>query len=356
MKDKLQQLRSKIDEVDSKLVRLLNDRTKLVLEIGKVKHAVGGEIYAPDREEAVFQRVIGKNSGPLTNDSLRAIYREVMSSALSLEKPLIIAFLGPAGTYSHMASVRKFGASLKYEPMPNISDVFIEVAKARADYGVVPIENSTEGAVTHTYDMFVESDLKICAQILLPIRHNLMSVCPRDQIKKLYSISQVLAQCRQWVQINMPHVELIEVSSSTRAAEIARDEPNAGALASVLAAEMYGLTLHEQNVQDSSENVTRFLVIGRKYPARTGKDKTSIMFAAQDRVGALHDSLAAFKKHKINLTKIESRPSKKKAWEYYFFADFLGHGDDARVKKALAELAKHTMFVKILGSYPNVNG
>jgi len=356
MKDKLQQLRSKIDEIDSKLVRLLNDRTKLVLEIGKIKHASGGEIYAPDREEAVFRGVIGKNTGPLTNDSLRAIYREVMSSALALEKPLVIAYLGPEATYSHMASVRKFGASLRYEPMPSIADVFTEVAKGRADYGVVPIENSTEGAVTHTYDMFTDSELKICAQILLPIRHNLMAACPRDQIQKLYSIAQVFAQCRQWLQVNMPHVELVEVSSSTRAAEIARDEPNTGALASALAAEKYGLTIHDANIQDSSENVTRFLVIGRKYPARTGNDKTSMMFCTQDRVGALHDSLATFKRHKINLTKIESRPSKKKAWEYYFFVDCTGHCDDARVKKALAELAKHTMFVKILGSYPNVNG
>jgi len=352
----LNKLRSQIDAIDSKLVKLLNDRTKLVLEIGKIKKASGGEIYAPDREDAVYRSVVEKNTGPLTNDSLRAIYREVMSSALFLEKPLIIAYLGPEATYSHMASVRKFGASVRYEPMPSIADVFTDVAKGRADYGVVPIENSTEGAVTHTYDMFTDSELKICAQILLPIRHNLMAACPRDQIKKLYSIAQVFAQCRQWLQVNMPHVELVEVSSSTRAAEIARDEANAGALASALAAEKYQLTIHDENIQDSSENVTRFLVIGRKYPARTGNDKTSIMFAAQDRVGALHDSLATFKRHKINLTKIESRPSKKKAWEYYFFVDCTGHCDDARVKKALAELAKHTMFVKILGSYPNVNG
>lgn len=356
MKADLTKVRSKIDAIDAKLVALLNDRTKLVLEVGKIKHATGGEIYAPDREEAVFRRVCGQNDGPITNDALRAIYREVMSSALSLEKSLLIAFLGPAGTYSHMAAVRKFGASLKYEPLPSITDVFTEVAKGRADYGVVPIENSTEGAVTHTYDMFVDSDLKICAQILLPIRHNLMSAGRRDQIKKLYSISQVIAQCRQWIQVNMPQAELVEVSSSTRAAEIAKGEPNAGALASALAAELYGLTIHDANIQDSSENVTRFLVIGRKYPVKTGNDKTSLMFSVQDRVGALHDCIAAFKKFKINMTKIESRPSKKKAWEYYFFVDCTGHCDDAKVKKALAELAKHTMFVKILGSYPNVNG
>ena len=224
MKKQLNQIRSKVDIIDSKLVRLLNERTRLVLEIGKIKHKHGGEIYAPDREEAVFRSVTSKNTGPITNESLRAIYREVMSSALALEKPLVIAYLGPAATYSHMAAVRKFGASLKYEPMPNISDVFTSVAKGRADYGVVPIENSTEGAVTHTYDMFVDSDLKICAQILLPIRHNLMAACRRDQIKKLYSISQVFAQCRQWLQMNMPHAELIEVSSSTRAAVLSLDD------------------------------------------------------------------------------------------------------------------------------------
>jgi len=255
-----------------------------------------------------------------------------------------------------MAVIKKFGSSLKYEPLPSITDVFTEVSKGRADYGVVPIENSTEGAVTHTYDMFVDSELKVCAQIVLQIRHNLMAACSRDQIKKLYSIPQVLAQCRQWLQTNMAGVELIETSSSTRAAQIAKTEPGAGALASTLAAEMYGLTILEENIQDSSENVTRFLVIGRKYPGRTGNDKTSLMYAVQDRVGALHDTIASFKKYKINMTKIESRPSRKKAWEYYFFVDVLGHCDDAPVKKALAELAKHTMFVKILGSYPNVNG
>ncbi|HUI08474.1 MAG TPA: prephenate dehydratase, partial [Verrucomicrobiae bacterium] len=320
-----------------------------------IKEVSGEEIYAPEREEAVLRRVVEKNEGPLTEESLRAIYREVMSSALALEKPLVIAYLGPQATYSHMAAVKKFGASLRYEPLPNITDVFTDVAKGRADYGVVPIENSTEGAVTHTYDVFVDSELKVCAQIVLPIRHNLMAVCPRDQIKKIYSIAQVFAQCRQWLQLNLPHAELIEVSSSTRAAEIAKTEPNAGALASSLAAELYGLRIHDANIQDSSENVTRFLVIGRKYPPRTGNDKTSIMYAVQDRVGALHDTIASFKKFKINMTKIESRPSKKKAWEYYFFVDFNGHCDDARVKKALAELAKHTMFVKILGSYPNVS-
>jgi chorismate mutase/prephenate dehydratase len=356
MKDKLQPLRNKIDEIDTRLVRLLNDRTRLVLEIGKLKHEAGGEIYAPDREEAVLRRVTEKSGGPLPAESLRAIYREVMSSALALEKPLVIAYLGPEATYSHMAVIKKFGSSLKYEPLPGISDVFTEVAKGRADYGVVPIENSTEGAVTHTYDMFVDSELKICAQIVLPIRHNLMALCSRDQIKRLYSIPQVLAQCRQWLQTNLPRVEIIETSSSTRAAQLAKAEPDTGALAGALAAEMYGLTILDDNIQDSSENVTRFLVIGRKYPPRTGNDKTSLMYSVQDRVGALHDTIASFKKFKINMTKIESRPSKKKAWEYYFFVDVNGHCDDAKVKKALAELAKHTMFVKILGSYPNVNG
>ena len=355
MKDKLQPLRSKIDAIDTRLVRLLNDRTKLVLQIGKLKQATGEEIYAPDREVAVLRRVTGRNAGPLTNDSLRAIYREIMSSALALEKPLVVAYLGPAATYSHMASVKKFGASLRHEPLPSITDVFTEVAKDRADYGVVPIENSSEGAVTHTYDMFVDSELKICAQVLLPIRHNLMSAGRRDQIRKLYSIPQVVAQCRQWLQVNLPQVELIEVSSSSRAAQIAKDDPAAGALASALAAEIHGLTIHDAAIQDSSENVTRFLVIGRKSAARTGDDKTSIMFSVQDRVGALHDCIQAFKQCKINMTKIESRPNRKKAWEYYFFVDVHGHADDAQVKKALAELAKHTMFVKILGSYPHAN-
>ncbi len=356
MKDKLQNLRRRIDGIDERLVRLMNDRTKTVLEIGKIKQAAGEEIYAPQREEAVLRGIVAKNKGPLTDESLRAIYREVMSSALSLEKPLVIAYLGPEATYSHLAAVKKFGSSLKYEPQPNIADVFTAVAKSRADYGVVPIENSTEGAVTHTYDMFIQSELKVCAQVMLRIRHNLMSVGERSQIRTLYSIPQVFAQCRQWLQLNMPRTELLEVSSSSRAAQIAKGDPSAGAIASELAAEIHGLTIHDRHIQDSSENVTRFLVIARKSPPRTGNDKTSIMFSVQDRVGALHDCVASFKKFKINMTKIESRPNRQKAWEYYFFVDFLGHSDDARVKKALNELAKHTMFVKILGSYPNANG
>src|SRR5258707_5319262 len=210
MKDKLQPLRSKIDELDSKLVRLLNARTKLVLDIGKLKHASGGEIYAADREDAVLRRIVEKGSGPLPADSLRAIYREVMSASLALEKPLVIAYLGPEAPYSHIAVIKKFGSSLKYEPLPSITDVFVEVSKGRADYCVVPIENSTERAVTHTYDMFLDSELKICAQIVLPIRHNLMAAVARDQIKKIYSIPQVVAQCRHWLQLNMSHVELIE--------------------------------------------------------------------------------------------------------------------------------------------------
>ncbi len=356
MKERLENLRNKIDAIDDKLVRLLNRRIEYVLKIGEIKKRAGQEIYAPDREEAVLRRVLAKNTGPLTRDTLRAIYREVMSGALSLEKDLIIAFLGPAATYSHMAAIQKFGASLKYEPLPSITDVFNEVAKGRADYGVVPIENSTEGAVTHTYDMFVESDLKVCAQILLPVRHNLIAAIPREEIRKVYSISQVIAQCRQWLQVNLPGTELIEVSSSTRAAKIVKAEPHSAAIASALAADMYGLRILEANIQDSTENVTRFLVISHSFPKPTGHDKSSIMFSVRDRVGALHDSISSFKKFKINMTKIESRPNKKKAWEYFFFADIIGHCEDAHVKRALEELAKHTMFIKILGSYPNVNG
>jgi len=355
MKLSLPQLRKKIDEVDSKLIRLLNERTKLVLQIGKWKHNANAEIYAPARENAVLKRIVDQSKGPLKPESLRAIYREIMSSALVLEKPLIIAYLGPEATHSHMAACKRFGSSLQYQPKPSISDVFSAVAKGQADYGVVPIENSTEGAVTHTYDMLVESELKICAQIVHVIQHNLMASCPRQAITKLYSNPQVFAQSRRWLEANMPYAELIEVSSTTRAAELCKGKKDSGALASTLAAKLYQLKIYDSNIQDSSENATRFFVMGRKSPPHTGDDKTSIMFSTQDKVGALHDSIAAFKRHRISMTKIESRPSKKKAWEYYFFADFHGHTDDVRVKKALAELARHTMFVKILGSYPNTN-
>jgi chorismate mutase/prephenate dehydratase len=347
--------RKAIDKLDEQIVRLLNERTRHALAIGEIKLAAGEEIYAPHRERAVFERVCARNSGPMTNDQLRTIYREIMSSALALEKTMTIAYLGPEATFTHQAAIKRFGSSLKYIAQKTIADVFTEVSKHRADYGVVPVENSTEGVVTHTLDMFVDSDLKIVSQIVLRVQQCLMSNSPRAKIKKLFVHPQSLAQCRGWIQNHLPRVEIIETSSNARSAELAAAEKGAAAIGGVLAAEKYHLQLLEEDIQDNAANATRFLVLGRQCSPPTGDDRTSLMLSVADKAGALHQAIAAFRRFKINLTKIESRPSKRKAWEYFFFIDCQGHAQDKKVAKAMALLGTHCNFVKILGSYPNVD-
>ena len=345
--------RKAIDRLDAKIVKLLSERTRHVLEIGAIKLKAGEEIYAPHRELTVLQRVCRLNPGPIANESLRAIYREVMSSALSLQKTMRIAYLGPEATFTHQAAIRRFGSSLRYQPQKTITDVFNEVSKNRADYGVVPIENSTEGVVTHTLDMFVDSDLKIVSQIVLRVQHCLLSDSRKSQLKKLFAHPQALAQCRAWVQNNLPRVEIIETSSNARSAELAAKEKGAAAIAGQLASEKYGLGVLEYDIQDNAANATRFLVLGRQCSPATGHDRTSLMISLVDKVGALHRALAAFRRYRINMTKIESRPSKRKAWEYFFFIDCDGHVSDHKVAKAIGELEQQCSFVKVLGSYPN---
>jgi chorismate mutase / prephenate dehydratase len=345
--------RKSIDKLDANIVRLLNERTLHVLAIGEIKLKAGEEIYAPHRERAVLQRINRLNQGPITADQLGAIYREIMSSALALEKTLTIAYLGPEATFTHQAAIRRFGSSLRYASQKTIGDVFTEVSKSRADYGVVPVENTTEGVVTHTLDMFVESDLKIVAQIVLPVQQCFLSNWRRSRIKKLFAHPQSLAQCRGWVQSNLPRVEIIETSSNARSAELAAKEKFTAAIAGALAAEKYNLPILEQDIQDNVANATRFLVLGRQCSPPTGSDRTSLMVSITDKVGALYSALAAFRRNRINMTKIESRPSKRKAWEYFFFIDCDGHMEDRRVAKAISMLGEHCNFVKVLGSYPN---
>ncbi|HSU56833.1 MAG TPA: prephenate dehydratase [Candidatus Dormibacteraeota bacterium] len=345
--------RKAIDKLDGHIVKVLNERTRHVLAIGEIKIKAGEEIYAPHRERAVFQRVCKKNQGPIKDDSLRAIYREIMSSALSLEKSLTVAYLGPEATFTHQAAIRRFGSSLRYSSQKTIADVFSEVSKNRADYGVVPVENSTEGVVTHTLDMFVDSDLKIVSQIVLPVQQCFLSNGRKSQIKRLFAHPQSLAQCRRWIQANLPRVEIIETSSNARSAEFAAKEKDSAAVAGVLAAEKYGVRILEQDIQDNAANATRFLVLGRQCSPATGDDRTSVMFSIMDRVGALYRALAPFRRFRINMTKIESRPSKRKAWEYFFFVDCDGHVTDKKVASALAVLGEHCSYVKVLGSYPN---
>ncbi len=358
---KIEILREKINAIDERLVDLINQRTSVALEIGKVKAGLRQPIYSPQREREVYGRLLKNSKGPMRPDSLKAVFREIMSGALSLEKELLVSYLGPQATFTHQAALAKFGSSVQYLAMKSIHDVFNEVEKGYADYGVVPIENSIEGAVNHTLDMFIDSNLKIYSEIYLDIAQHLMGLgCPPKSkggnrfsgIKKIYSISQAIGQCRQWIQANVPQAEVVEVSSTSRAAEIAAKEKGEVAIASELAAQLYGLTILARSIQDSTDNITRFFVIAKTFGPASGHDKTSIMFAAKDRVGALYHVLGIFAAHNINLTKIESRPSKKKPWQYYFFVDFKGHCDEAPVRSAMKKLAKKCEFLKVLGSYP----
>ncbi|MCU0857477.1 MAG: prephenate dehydratase [Pontiellaceae bacterium] len=349
----LEILRKQIDDLDVELIKLLNERIKVALEIGKTKKAQGGEIYVPSREKAVFDRISALNQGPLPEKSARAIYREIMSASLALEHDLKIAYLGPPATFTHQAAHAKFGASVDYHPVGTITDVFHAVEHGSADYGVVPIENSIEGAVTHTFDQFTGTQLKICAEIYLPVSLYLLASVPREKITRVCSKQEAIGQCRRWLGENLSGVELEAVNSTAFAAELAA-KSDCGAIASALAADLYGLNIIAENIQDASGNTTRFLVIGRKYGEATGDDKTSIYFGVKNQVGALHDALDALKRNRINMTKIESRPSRNKAWEYYFFVDFEGHANDPNVKIALDALARHCAVFNVLGSYPKV--
>lgn len=349
----IKSLRKTIDSIDSRILKLLNKRGRIILEVAKIKGKTKSSIYVPDREKDVYQNLISKNEGPLSNDSVKAIFREVMSSALQLERPLKIAYLGPEFTFTHIASMKKFGSSVNYTPCPTITDVFAEVEKGNSDYGVVPIENSIEGAVNHTLDMFVDSGLKICSEIYLEISHSLLSrESNKAKIVRIYSNPQVFGQCRMWLESNLPKAELIEVSSTAKAAQIAASQKASACIASETAAKKYSLKVLYRSIEDSVHNVTRFLVIGRTDVRPTKADKTSLMFSVKDRAGALHDMLVPFKKNRINLTKIESRPSKVRPWEYYFFIDMEGHSRDTKVKRAMEGLKKVSSYMKVLGSYP----
>lgn len=348
----LNKLRESIDAIDQEIVNLLNKRAERTHEIGKVKNKTNAAIYVPAREKDVLAKISKASHGPLSQEALIAIYREIMSASLALEKPITIAYLGPNASFSHLAALKKFGSMVSYFPCNNISDIFTEVEKDNADYGVVPIENSMEGAISHTLDMLVDSDLKICSQLLLDVSLNILSKYDKNSIEKIYSNPAVFGQCRIWLESNLPKANLIEVSSTTKAAQIASKEKKSACIASLLAADIYKLKIIAKAIEDSPHNITKFLVIGKYEAQPTNQDKTSIVFSIKDSVGALHDMLLPFKKYKINLTKIESRPSKRKAWDYFFFIDLIGHTQERDVKKALNILEEKTKFMKILGSYP----
>lgn len=350
----LDKLREKIDEIDQKIVDLLNKRTEVVLEVGKTKLDKHLKIHSPERERAILRRIRERNPGPFPNDTLKLIFEEIISASLALQQPLKVAYLGPAATFTHLAARRQFGSSTNYLPESTIKEVFEAVTRDKAVYGVVPIENSNEGVVNYTLDMFMDIDLSVAFEIMMPITHNLLSKTGnRSDIKKIYSHPQPKAQCRSWLDNNFPGVPVIEELSTAAAAKRVSKDPYAAAVASELAAVEYNLQFVEKGIEDNKNNYTRFLVIAKDSPAKTGRDKTSIMFSVKDEPGSLYSILRSFARHKINLTKIESRPSRRKAWEYIFFVDMDGHMEDKAVKKAVNAVMKDCLFLKVLGSYPS---
>jgi chorismate mutase/prephenate dehydratase len=351
--DRLDKLRNNIDEIDEKFLELLNKRAEVVLEVAKVKRDGDKVFYAPERERKILDRLKAMNKGPFPNDALQVVFREIISASLSMEKPLEVACLGPLATYTHLAGVRHFGSSATFIPVKSIKEVFETVENGQADYGVVPIENSTEGVVSYTLDMFIDFDLKITAEVMLEISHNLLSLSGKiEDIKKIYSHPQPVAQCRRWLERNLPDKEIFESTSTAKAAEQASGDPSAAAIASEMAAKTYNLNFVQRDIEDSKHNYTRFLVISNNILPKTENDKTSIMFTTKDRPGALYDILSPFKKAKINLKKIESRPSRRTAWEYIFFVDMEGHIEDKKVMKAIEDIKNNCLYLKFLGSYP----
>ena len=353
-RSELESLREEIDQIDSEIVKLLNLRVGKACEIGKIKQLSGVDPYDPAREEQVFEKITGYSDGPLRDVSLRAVYREVISASIALEKDMVIGYLGPEATYTHQAAVKNFGSGLKYRPLPDLPDVFSAVESGHCDYGVVPIENSTEGAVNRSLDLLVDSELTIIAQVLLRVRHCLFSHSPIAEITEVRSKDQALAQCAEWLRTHLPDAQLVPVSSTAEAVKECRSAKGLAAVAGELAGGLYDVPMIEGGIQDRTDNVTRFLVVARQpLPMRQGSTyRTSLVMSLKDEVGALHNALQAFSERGINLCKIESRPSKRKSWDYFFFIDFIGHPEDKKVAEALDELKVACAFFRLLGSYP----
>jgi chorismate mutase/prephenate dehydratase len=350
----LEKLRKEIDEIDDKILELLNERSNIVLDVAHIKRNENARFYSPERERQILERLISLNKGPFPNETLKVIYREILSASLSLEEPLRVACLGPLATFTHLAALRHFGSSASFVPVISIKEVFDAVETGKSEFGVVPIENSNEGVITYTLDLFMDYDLKVSAEVMLEITHNLLSKSgDKTKIRKIYSFSPPTAQCRRWLQSNMAGIPITEATSTANAAELAARDDEAAAIASELAAEIYDLKFVERSIEDNKHNFTRFLVISKDFPKKSGKDKTSIMFSIKDKPGALYNILEPFKKAKINMTKIESRPSKRRAWEYIFFVDMEGHVEDKRLRKAIDTLKENCLYLKILGSYPH---
>jgi chorismate mutase/prephenate dehydratase len=351
--DQLKFLRQKIDSLDEQILHLLNQRAEVALEVGRVKSETRRDPYNPQREEEILKRLASQNSGPFPQKAVSSVFQEIISACRSLEVELTVVYLGPPATHTHLAAIERFGTSIHAFPTESIEEVFDAVERGRASFGVVPIENSTEGVVNRTLDRFIESEVKICGEILIRISHDLLSRSGSpEKIRKIYSHPQALAQCRQWLRKRFPQVALSETTSTARAAQLAAEDEEAAAISSSLASQLYGLRVVESRIEDYLHNYTRFLVLGRQMIERTGRDKTSLLFSISHSPGSLYEILKPFSAKAINLTKIESRPIKDKPWEYVFFLDFEGHGADRQVQEALTEMKREVLFFKVLGSYP----
>ena len=349
-------IRTEIDAIDLELQALINRRARIAQTVGVSKRAAGtAEFYRPEREAEVLRQVILRNHGPLSNDEMVRLFREIMSACLAQQEPLKIAFLGPEGTFTQQAVLKHFGHSVRALPLPAIDEVFREVESGVADFGVVPIENSTEGTVSHTADMFLISPLKICGEVELRVHQHLLGrVESLERIERICSHQQSFAQCRGWLADNLPGVERIPVSSNAEGARRARDEAGTAAIAGQAAAEVYGLNVLVPQIEDSPDNTTRFLVVGRKLLEPCGRDRTTLLMSAPDTLGsgALLRLLEPFAAHGISMSRLESRPSRRKKWDYVFFVDIEGHAEDPNVAKALAKVRKVASLLKVLGSYP----
>jgi chorismate mutase / prephenate dehydratase len=350
-------IRARIDDIDARIQELLNERARLAQQVGISKSAAGKTVdyYRPEREAQVLRSAIERNRGPLSDEEIARLFREIMSACLAQQEPLKVAFLGPEGTFSEAAVFKQFGASVRALPLPAIDEVFREVEVGDADFGVVPVENSSEGAVNHTLDMFLNSPLKICGEVELRIHHNLMGRMNRLQdVKRVCAHPQALAQCRAWLDEHLAEAERIPVASNAEGARRARDERGTAAIAGRSAAEIYALNLLASEIEDRPDNTTRFLVIGRKLFDASGADKTTLLVSASDTAGAgaLSRLLEPLAEHRVNMTRIESRPSRKRKWDYVFFIDLEGHVADPPLAAALAALSSRASLFKVIGSYP----
>jgi chorismate mutase/prephenate dehydratase len=349
----LAQYRNEIDELDRQILDILNKRAEIARAVGDLKKKHDLRVYVPERETEILESLSKLNRGPFPTDAVRTIFREIISASISLERRMRVCFLGPKATFTHMACIKQFGESAELVPVINVAEVFESVERENVEFGVVPIENTTEGIVSNTLDMFVEHNINIIGEITLEISHALLSVTGEvDHLKRVYSHPHAIAQCRNWLEKNMRDIPVFHVDSTAKAAELASEDPSSSAIAAEGAGKIYGLKVIKKNIQDNIYNFTRFIIIGKITPEKTEWDKTSIIFSVKDEVGALYKILAPFSKYGINLTKIESRPVKKRAWEYLFFLDMEGHITDPNISSAINEMRILCDFFKLLGSYP----